>query len=70
MNCYAKDCPGCLIKMTDETCEAVDCPHYKPRSNADMIRNMADEELAYLLVHNPWMREETALDWLRQEADT
>lgn len=33
-------------------------------TNADKIRSMTDEELAYLLVHNPWMREESALDWL------
>ena len=37
------------------------------RTNADRIRSMSDEELAELLVHNPWMREETALDWLKQE---
>lgn len=38
--------------------------HY-PVSNADRIRAMSDEELAKLLVHNPWMREESALDWLK-----
>lgn len=36
-------------------------------TNADHIRKMTDEELAYLLVHNPWMREESALEWLKQE---
>ena len=40
-----------------------------PPTNADRIRAMSDEELAYLLVHNPWMREESALDWLQSPAD-
>lgn len=38
-------------------------------SNADRIRAMSDEELASLLVHNPWMREESALDWLKREVE-
>ena len=37
-------------------------------SNADRIRAMSDEELADLLVHNPWMREESALKWLKSPA--
>lgn len=39
-----------------------------PKTNADRIRAMSDEGLAHLLVHNPWMTEKSALDWLKQEA--
>ena len=36
-------------------------------TNADHIRQMTDEELAYILVHNPWMLEKSALKWLKEE---
>ena len=36
-------------------------------TNADHIRKMTDEELATLLVHTPWFREESALKWLKEE---
>ena len=42
--------------------------YYKP-TNAYRIRAMSDEELASLLVHNPWMTEKSALDWLKREVD-
>ena len=38
-------------------------------TNADRIRAMSDEELAYLLVHSPFMIEKNALNWLKQEAE-
>lgn len=38
-------------------------------TNADHIRKMTDEELATLLVHNPWFREESALKWLKKERE-
>lgn len=41
----------------------------KPFTNADRIRSMSDEELAYLLVHSPFMIEKNALNWLKQEAE-
>jgi len=40
-----------------------------PQTNADRIRQMSDEELALLLVHNPWMREESALAWLKSPVE-
>ena len=42
----------------------------QPLTQADRIRAMSDEELASLLVHSPWFREESALDWLKQEVDS
>ena len=36
-------------------------------TNADHIRQMTDEELAELLVHSPWFREESAIKWLKEE---
>ena len=46
---------------------AYEYTHRPITTQADRIRAMSDEELAALLVHNPWMREESALDWLKQE---
>ena len=37
-------------------------------TNADRIRAMTDEELAWLLCHNGWFIESHALEWLKQEA--
>ena len=43
---------------------------FRPKkTNGDRIRAMTDDELAKLLVHNPWMREESAYNWLRKEAE-
>lgn len=39
-------------------------------TNGDRIRQMTDEELARLLVHNPWFREESALKWLKKNRGT
>ena len=38
-------------------------------TNADYIRKMSDEELASILVHNPWMLEKSALAWLKEYID-
>ena len=49
------------------------CSRYEkktPTTQTDRIRAMSDEELASLLVHSPWFREESALDWLKQEVDS
>ena len=67
------DCNVCINgKMPSYSATCVECgltrKNYKPVTNAVRIRSMTDEELAELLVHNPWMREETSLDWLKQEA--
>ena len=38
-----------------------------PKTNADRIRSMSDEELAeYLVYHNPYSTEENCLRWLQQ----
>lgn len=39
----------------------------QPQTNADRIRAMTDEELAWLLCHNGWFIESHALDWLKSQ---
>ena len=48
MSCNAKNCPAQIIKITDDLCEQWDCEWRKPKTNADRIRSMSDEELAEL----------------------
>ena len=46
--------------------------HSKPKTNADYIRSMTDEELAKIL-HNAggnWYSEEYWLEWLKQDYTT
>lgn len=43
-----KWCPK-INDSPDIECDR-ECDHYKPMTNADRIRNMSDEELAYFLV--------------------
>ena len=41
-----------------------------PKTNADRIRAMTDEELAeYLVYHNPYSTEQNCLKWLQQPAE-
>jgi len=45
-----------------------DYSEYKPRSNADRIRAMSDEELAEFLASQSKIGESWWLEWLKQEA--
>ena len=46
-----------------------DCPMkpLNPQTNADRIRAMTDEELAYFMANIEPCRESAWLDWLKQE---
>lgn len=65
--------PYCKCKNTDsiepKDCENCEQYHskYKP-SNADHIRAMSDEELAYFMANIEPCRESAWLEWLKQEA--
>jgi hypothetical protein len=48
-------------------CVQSPCKDEKP-SNADRIRSMTDEELAYFMANIEPCRESAWLDWLKQEA--
>ena len=81
-NCTGIFCPMQYGKVDPATCKAVDyCPQATPpKTNADRIRSMSDEELAELLVSTdgdfppncedvPVSKLEAYwLDWLKQEA--
>lgn len=55
-------------KLTDkDLLECITDP--EPKTKADCIRTMTDEDLAYLLVHSPFMTEKNALNWLKQEVE-
>jgi hypothetical protein len=40
------------------------------RTNADIIRGMTDEELAYFMANIEPCRESAWIDWLKQEVET
>lgn len=48
------------------------CPYFAPKTNAERIRSMSDEELAMLLYEigydGGWGALEVTLEWLRQPA--
>ena len=81
MSCNAKNCPAQIIKITDDLCEQWDCEWRKPKTNADRIRSMSDEELCKFMKGCPPNREQWQgcmslnscspcwLDWLKQEAE-
>lgn len=68
------NCSTCQKVVTTATTTTGATPDFltgmshHPVTNADRIRAMSDEELASLLVHSPWMREESALEWLKSPA--
>jgi hypothetical protein len=52
----------------NEYCFACDNGNqFKPITNADRIRSMTDEELAYFMANIEPCRESAWLDWLKQE---
>lgn len=74
MNCTGKQCIMQFDKVDPATCPCVSyCPQATPpRTNADRIRSMSDEELSvfcsricdtYYRPHQFW------LDWLKQEVE-
>ena len=81
MNCTGKRCLAQYNKVDPATCTAVPyCPQATPpKTNADRIRSMTDEELADLLSGEniyPWCLKEPCpeecrkciLSWLKEEA--
>ena len=72
MNCTGKRCIMQFDKVDPATCKCVSyCPQATPpKTNADLIRSMTDEELAdYLRWHNDMYSRNGMdwLDWLEQE---
>lgn len=81
-NC--SDCKNNGTQICSVCCSYQGCPdrwEAKPKTNADRIRNMEDEELAKTLSGEeiyPWCKEsckyincyDCVLAWLKQEADT
>lgn len=67
----SEDCPHCVFEKTEANCRGCfEGSHYKPKpiTNADRIRAMTDEELAYFMANIEPCRESAWLDWLRREA--
>lgn len=82
MNCTGKNCPMQYGKVDPATCESVKyCPEATPpKTNADRIRSMTDEELAEFF-DNTCIENlgkvrcdsygrcyDCMLDWLKEEA--
>ena len=66
------DCNICVNgKLPFDSATCVECglsrKNYKPITNADRIRAMTDEELAYFMANIEPCRESAWLDWLKQE---
>ena len=70
------NCPECknsiLQPFVEPCCNCLDGSEFKPKTNADRIRSMTDEELVFFLwwfadgsgkTKNQWR------DWLKQAAD-
>ena len=78
-NCTGIFCPMQYGKVDPATCQAAGSCSYAtpPKTNADRIRAMTDEELAHLLhsaeehlfTGNLWNYEKWT-EWLKQEAKT
>ena len=74
-NCTGILCPMQYGKVDPATCKAVDyCPQATPpKTNADRIRSMTDEELAgfinsQIIDRNIGVPVEAWIDWLKKEA--
>ena len=78
-----KDCSGCKHLNDRGYCEFTACiipctvratiPAVKPKTNADRIRSMSDEEFSHFLFGiqcAPASKPKEWLDWLKQEAET
>jgi hypothetical protein len=73
MICTNKNCPAyakCLAPYRGSRCKATRSTYGlgDPLTNADRIRAMTDEELAYFMANIEPCRESAWLEWLRQEA--
>jgi len=73
-NCTGIFCPMQFGTVDPATCQAVDyCPQATPpKTNADRIRSMTDEELAefirsQIIARNIGLPVEAWLDWLKKE---
>ena len=75
-NCTGILCPMQFGTVDPATCQAVDyCPQATPpKTNADRIRSMTDEELAefirsQIIARNIGLPVEAWLDWLRKDVE-
>lgn len=61
---------GNMASWPCEDCLQGDRYERKPTSNADKIRQMSDEELAFYIFNHPqWVDLDGYLDWLKQEVE-
>ena len=72
-NCFNRNC---LVCVCDRTISIVNqlAEEYKPKTQADKIRSMSDEELAELFTKLAWNSEVQTtplkyLDWLQSEVE-
>lgn len=74
MNCTGEHCIMQFDKVNPATCKCVSyCPQATPpKTNADLIRTMSDEEMADFLGDNEsyYLRyDKSWLEWLKQEVN-
>ena len=76
MNCTDVNCPAyakCLAEHYGSLCKAIRATYgfsdTATTTNADRIRAMTDEELAYFMANIEPCRESAWLDWLREEGE-
>ena len=64
------DCRKCMKFVWCAENEECGLFEPKPQTNADRIRSMTDEELAFYIVNHPmWTDEQACVDWLKEEAE-
>jgi len=65
-------CDSCKEPWASEQCNTCKYGYgkennYKPKTNADRIRAMTDEELAFYIVNHPmWSDESACVAWLKE----
>lgn len=66
-----RDDNACLsIKTAHEAADAIEQLRDETPSNADRIRVMSDEELAFYIFNHPmWTDEKTLLEWLKSPVE-
>lgn len=69
----SEDCPFCLYEKTEENCPGCfEGSNYRPKpiTNADRIRQMSDEELAFYIVNHPmWSDTDACTAWLKSKVE-
>lgn len=68
MNCKNCKKQGCSLSGRNHEM-SFECKAYVGKTNADRIRSMTDEELAFYIVNHPkWTDESACVNWLKEEA--